>query len=555
MSAIQSTTYKMSLFCAVFVLFSPGSLYCSTASATGGNEVNFDDVRALSEVWLLEGGGDSVDLEELRKLNDVRLLAEDGNDPNLAAIVSDVNVTPEGGIFELPGGLIVDIPAGAVSEETLFQTRLLDAEEVEPYLDIGQTKKRFISGVEIFSDGIAFNLPVSITLPMEPSEDPNNMSLPYLFYLNRDTGTLIPDLPIPAELSASSVLLANPIGKYFEVDCSKGQLAIRDLTEFPPEDWILVMAAMDKVLVHSDCVANPCRCCRFRVRSNDSDIVEDGLCTNYSSEGNIQYLDCEDQPTEGWSFKEKSIQITYDMIPDRRSILCDTSLTLMVELFDINDAPLENHTVQVTSSRPDLLQVTRLNFDDEIVSNNFVLQRIGDDVGVSNVLIDAGCEIRRTIPIQIGCEIPDLKGLWHVNGSETWWNCRDPEDNGVYPGFFTIEFDSQDQLSRYSASFGGTFEFTEFTEEYTMYYTERYSGTITVDCDVSDRCEYKVRGDTNYTERYFFPDGEPGDPPFIIRGIDTFSGSYRNGVMRLTTLGFDTKGDTCQSAGNVTLSR
>ena len=528
----KPTAYQAFVICAALLLFAVGPLYVGAASAAGVYDVEGD----------FDSDGD-IDFHDMHEMSEIWLLGEDSNEPNVTLVVSDVNLTPGGGLFELPGGLCIDIPAGAVSEKTSFQIRLLEAGEVEPYLDIGQTEKSFMAGVEIVSDGIAFNLPVSITVPIDPLEDPN--SLPYLFYLNRKTGTLIPDLPVSAEAIASDILLANtnPVGKYFDVDCSTGELGISNLMDFPPEDWILVMAAMNKVLEHSDCVANPCRCCRFRVRSSDSDIVEDDRCKNVSITGDIQYLDCQGQPTETWNAKHESIQIAYTIIPDGRFILCEGSLTMIVELFDLNDEPLEDQEVKVTSLRPDLLEVT------SFIGNMFSLERVGKGTGVANVVIDAGCEITRTVPIRIGCEIPNVAGQWSVSGSESWWGCQDPEDDGTYPFSQSINF------SQNGSTFSGSIEFAEFTEDYTHYYTENYHGELTPDCEITDRCVFKVYGSTNYTQRFYFPESEPDEPPYIITGIDTFAGSYSEGVMRLTTLGTGTSGDSCQTSGSATLTR
>lgn len=525
----QSIGHRAFLFSAAFMLFVIGQQQRSVALAAV--EIDFNDMVKMSEAWLL---------------------ATDDNEPNEPnePVISDVNITPAGGYFELPGGLVIDAPVGAVNEPTLFQIRLLEAEEVEPYLDIGKIEKSFMGGFEIISEGVKFNLPVSITFPVKPLNDPN--SLPYLFLLNKENGTFIPNLPEdapPPVQGRYAMLEANATAGGYIYDGR--YYAAEFLLSFLPQDPFVrsyVLTELYEVMGHKDCEIDPCRCQgRWDIAEGAADLVSTTGCSNYNISGGVTYTDCAGAPTETWNFEEDSIQIAVKT--DKNSILCEGSITMTVELYDINDEPLENQEVQVTSLRPDLLEVTSFG------GGLFSLERVGDDTGVANVVIDAGCEITRTVPIQVGCEIPDLTGRWRANGSATWWGCQDPEDDGTYTGPYIIEFDSQVKLDSHTSRFAGTFEYTEFTEDYTLYYTEDYNGEISVDCEVTDHCAYKVTGRTNYTEKYYFPESEPDEPPYIIRGIDTFSGDYNNGVITLTKLGFDTEGDTCQTSASATLRR
>lgn len=519
--------YQAFLVSAAFIIFATGQLHGSAVSAAGINdmEIDFNDMVEMSEAWLLEA---------------------DVNEPN-EPVVGDVNITSDGGHFELSGGLVIDAPAGAVSEAASFQIRLLDESEVEPYLDIGQVKKGFLGGLEIISDGTVFNEPVLIRFPVKPLEDPN--SLAYIFYLNKENGTLIPDLPEEPDESAPSSLKVPAeasFGGTYMYDSR--DLIVEMLTQdLPYELHYLVLTEVFDALGHNDCEENPCRCLGQIPIEGAVDYESSEGCSKVAVSGAVLFPYCEGQPVQSYSFKEQSLQIAVKT--DKNSILCDGPATMTVNIFDMNDQLVEDYEVKVTTSRPDLLEVIPSEGD------AYRLERVGNETGVANVVIDAGCGITRTVPIQVGCEIPDLTGRWVVSGSETWWGCQDPEEDGVYTEQFTVEFDSQVEINSYTSRFGGSFEYSEFTEEYTLYYTESYTGSITVDCEVTDHCTYKVSGSTDYTERYYFPDSEPGDPPYIISGIDTFSGRYSGGVITLTTLGFDTEGDTCQTSGSVTLRR
>lgn len=532
----QSTVYRAFLVSAAFVICVAGQLYGNTL-ATGGNdfEVDFNDLVKMSDAWLL-----AADVNE-------------PNEPN-EPIISDVNITSAGGHFELPGGLIIDAPAGAVNEPTLFQIRLLEAEEVEPYLDIGQTEKGFLGGFEIISDGLVFNEPISITLPVEPLEDPN--SLPYLFFLNKENGTLIPSLPedTPTPMQRSySMLEANATAGDYIYDGR--YYAAEFLLSFVPQDPYVrsyVLTELYKVFGHNDCEVDPCRCNgRWDIAEGAADLVSTSGCSNFNISGGVTYTDCAGQPTETWNFEENSIQIAVKT--DKNSILCEGSITMTVELYDVNDEPPENQEVQVTSSRPDLLEVTSFG------GGLFSLERVGKDTGVADVVIDAGCEITRTVHIQVGCEIPDLTGRWSISGSEEFWDCNDVEDNGEYPFSESLEIDSQvGSTFAGSISYEQIYELHEFGFDFRVLetYEEKYHGEITPNnCpEITDRCTYKVSGSTDYTETFLYLD-DPDDEPYEIKGITTFSGSYNNSVMTLTSLGFDTKGDTCQTSSSAILRR
>ena len=528
----QSIGYRAFLVSTAFVMFALGPQYGSAALATGDNdiELDFNDVVKMSEAWLLEA---------------------DGNEPNEPneQVITDVNITSAGGHFELSGGLVIDVPAGAVNKPTSFQIRLLDANEVEPYLHIDQVKKSFMGGFEIISDGIVFDVPIFVQFPIVPLQDPN--SLPHIYYLNKEDGTLLPDLPEPEDTSTQaqrlySLLEASPAQNGFMYD-PRFAIAEFMISITPPGRRAQMLNELYDVLGHSDCTANPCRCKRQFITSESSDLVSVDKCNKFSENGSIRFPDCEGQPTETWNMMQESLQIAVKT--NRNSILCDGSITMTVNVFDIDGELAENQEVKVTSSMPDLLEVTSFG------GGLYSLDRVGDDTGVADVVIDAGCEITRTVPIQVGCEIPDLTGKWMANGTETWWGCQDPEDDGTYTGPYTITFDTQTKLDSHTSKFTGTFEYTEATEDYTLHYTENYVGQISIDCDVTDHCAYKVSGSTDYTEKYSFPDSDPDDPPFIITGIDTFSGDYNNGVITLTKLGMDLSGDTCQTSGSATLTR
>jgi hypothetical protein len=549
----KSSTYRIVLRLTQYALVVLGGLWVDTALTNGIPDTRGDSYHTL---------------ESLNQVSQNGLLGEDGHepvfldpnliDPNMISVI----LTPAGGHYELEGGLVIDVPVGAVSEETSFLIRLLDANEVQPHLDSSMTEKRFMGGFEVFSNGIAFDLPMSIRVPVDPLRDAN--SLPFLFDLDKEYSTVIPDLPDEIDTpvyGAYSLQAASSVRRSQRSDFRLAGIASAEGLMYDPRDALAnvllqvlvlppvlenaVILEVYNLMGHQDCLHNPCRCLRQRkITERSADLISSTGCSNVKLEGHVTYPDCPGQPTESWTFQEQSIYIRTKFIPDRRSISCQESLRLDTSIIDIKDNIQKGYKVKVTSSRPDLLEVTTL------LDDLHLLERVGDKMGVAHVVIDAGCDLIKRIPIQVGGEIPNVTGLWSASGTETWWDCQEPEDNATYPISISIEFDSQVE-----STFAGSFSFFQEYEDYTESYQENYFGEITQDCEITERYAYKVTGYTTYTHKYHYP--SDGDHPYthITEGTDTFSGALEKGVMRLTTLGADTSGDTCNSHGTIILTR
>jgi hypothetical protein len=550
--SLKSDTYRVALRRYIPVLVLLAGFCGDTALSNGLHDTQGDTyqrleyVNRMSQHWLL--GQDDNESE----FGDPNLI-----DPNMIS----VPLTPAGGHFELGDGLVIDVPTGAVSEETSFLIRLLDANEVQPFIDGSSTEKGFIGGFEVLSNGIALDLPMSIRVPVEPLRDAN--SLPYLFHLDKEYSTVTPDLPDEFDAptpGAYSILAANSIRRDRRSDFRIAGIATAEGLMYDPRDalasvllQVLVLPPVLEdalilqvynVMGHQDCLYNPCRCLQKKIAERSADLISSTGCSNVNINGLATYLNCPGQPTESWAFQEQSIYIRTKFIPDRRSILCQESLRMDTSIVDIKGDIQEGYEVKVTSSRPDLLEVTTL------LGDLHLLERVGNKIGVAQVVIDAGCNVIKRIPIQVGCEMPNVTGLWSATGTETWWGCQEPEDNATYPVSISIEFDSQVE-----SSFAGSFSFFQEYEDYTESYQEDYFGEIEQDCEITDRCAYKVTGYTTYTHKYHYP--SDGDHPYthITEGTDTFSGVLEGDMMRLTSLGVDTSGDTCNSHGTMVLTR
>jgi hypothetical protein len=86
-------------------------------------------------------------------------------------------VGPEGGIFEFPNGIILDIPPGAVNQTVYIEITDLSCEEVGAIImsqELATHKKRCLRGFSARPDGLKFNVPIKAIVPvtLEPGEIP-----------------------------------------------------------------------------------------------------------------------------------------------------------------------------------------------------------------------------------------------------------------------------------------------------------------------------------------------------------------------------------------------
>jgi len=86
-------------------------------------------------------------------------------------------VGPEGGIFEFPNGVILDIPPGAVNEMVNIEITDLSCEEVDAIIlsqQLATHQKRCLRGFSAKPDGLVFNVPIKAIVPvtLEPGEIP-----------------------------------------------------------------------------------------------------------------------------------------------------------------------------------------------------------------------------------------------------------------------------------------------------------------------------------------------------------------------------------------------
>ncbi|HEX9830334.1 MAG TPA: hypothetical protein VGA94_01480, partial [Thermodesulfobacteriota bacterium] len=73
-------------------------------------------------------------------------------------------VGPDGGVVIGSGDVVLEIPPGALDEDTFITVRLIDESEVPMPPPEGSF---LVVGVELKPDGLEFNIPITITVPID----------------------------------------------------------------------------------------------------------------------------------------------------------------------------------------------------------------------------------------------------------------------------------------------------------------------------------------------------------------------------------------------------
>ena len=116
---------------------------------------------------------------------------------------------------------------------------------------------------------------------------------------------------------------------------------------------------INKTLSESDCIENPCRCCRFKVCDEGSDSEVLNGCVNYTDTGSVTYLDCPGQPVEPWSFKESNLgALIITKLPNTDTISCNEQIVLSVDVQDARGNSIPEYVPAVTTENGNIVQIT-----------------------------------------------------------------------------------------------------------------------------------------------------------------------------------------------------
>jgi hypothetical protein len=293
--------------------------------------------------------------------------------------VSEVTIGPQGGDFDLSNGINLSIPPGAVPEETIFRFRVIQESEITLPVNIFKTHDiGYLAGFEATPHAYMFNQPISISIPAASLAD--STILPFPIFMNTVSNEFFPINSQPADALditksvtnsiVSSDRIPPPPGYHFwskkiYVTCT-GELVMPDMSALPLQEESLAYLALEKVLLESDCVANPCRCCDYDVVSEDFDsssTSNDGCYSVYST-GSIKYLNCPGQPTEPWNIGESNLTVT--VTPDSAVIEVDEIVKFSFVLTDDSGDPVIGMSITNVTVK-DASVITTSGYDDSSV--------------------------------------------------------------------------------------------------------------------------------------------------------------------------------------------
>lgn len=197
-----------------------------------------------------------------------------------------LTITPEGGTLELPNGIILDVPPGAVTASTAIDVQLL----TDPLLDTiveqsGIADKALLAAFQMRPADLTFHEPVSVTVP---ARDRQPGSLPYLFTIDSVTEACLPSVTDLTTDPDNGVVTVGVWG------CS---------TFVVVEILDMLDTSSAKALASAGCRAGAVG----TQEGSRQVMTQDGTnqtCVVSKVDGSITYHNCSGSPTETWTFYE-----------------------------------------------------------------------------------------------------------------------------------------------------------------------------------------------------------------------------------------------------------
>jgi len=196
------------------------------------------------------------------------------------------SVTSSGGTFDFPGGISLDVPAGALAATTQVGVVPVTSPRADSLVtQSGITDKRVLAVFDMRPANLAFLQPVTVTVPALPYSPGG---LPYLFTLDTIAEACLPSITnLTADSSLGTVTVSVSGCSTFAVVEILG---------------VLDSTALGKAL---DCRSGSISVAES-ARSSTSQQGTNQTCQVNKVDGAITYHSCAGAPTETWSFHEVS---------------------------------------------------------------------------------------------------------------------------------------------------------------------------------------------------------------------------------------------------------
>ncbi len=185
------------------------------------------------------------------------------------------SISPQGGTYDFPGGITLDVPAGAVGAPCQVTVELLEVPVIDTIVSqTGITDKRLLAAFEMRPIGLSFLEPLEVTVPSLPH---STYGLPYLFTVDTTTRACLPSVTSLVSDPDNGVVTATVAG------CST--YAVVD-----------ILGVLDSTALTKTLQAAGCRDRRASTQESSRQSMSqqgtDQTCVVSKVDGSITYHDC-----------------------------------------------------------------------------------------------------------------------------------------------------------------------------------------------------------------------------------------------------------------------
>ena len=179
-----------------------------------------------------------------------------------------ISISATGGEYTLSNGIILNIPAGAVLEETEIEIAEVNVSDLTFLLeDRGMTSRNLIACLDFKPDGLEFEEPIKVTIPVDLEAG----DIPFIHDLDIENGSYEPavtEVKVDPEAGTIEILVHHFSGVAAEIKAE-----LKRASQY--------------------CEDFPCRCQGFTTRQSDKSIIcELEECQNTQSELFVNYTKC-----------------------------------------------------------------------------------------------------------------------------------------------------------------------------------------------------------------------------------------------------------------------
>jgi hypothetical protein len=286
--------------------------------------------------------------------------------------LDELTLDPAGGRYVFPSGIILDVPPGAVSAPTDVGACLSEAFLVDPLLEsYGQVPKYLAAGFEGAPDGLSFDVPIKVTLPVRSARDSGDVPLLLAVDIERGVYSI-----------ADGILAYDPAA-------STATFALQHFS-----GWAVAFGNDIKSKV--DCRARETRCMCGAILVTEV-VTEDqvaGQCFESVVTGSVEFLECPGSPLQQWSIREWERGIVSISPPGQLELLQGQSTTLSAAVTNAQGSELPNATFTWETDDPQVVAI-------EATTNSTASIRGLQADRMANVYANAGCGAYNFVTVKV----------------------------------------------------------------------------------------------------------------------------------------------------------